>query len=325
MNDETKEPQEEGLKNGQGERKDLIECLALAYGVTPRDDAGYTFDYGKYNQKEIASQLGYDNSTLGKMLHPDWNKPQNRSYKPMIAVLKKQIEINELKAAERKKSNKLLWAAATSTVFLIISAFFWLSNYMKDLGKTVQAEKHYITNEGDFAAIFSGEAGEAVAYQIANDGYQFIKDFHNSEKSGDTLSGIQRKEVISKFRDIVKRIDGDSRNQLQSLNYVAAFHKELNVVDIIDHITPRDSLFKCPVEAFLLDSLPDCAKRKNAYFDRKLWENRHLFFKGYITEQVFKNGVIDAIRALQQELSKEDKRIFSHFIETGELIEPYKD
>lgn len=306
-------------KQGQEERKALMECLTRAYGVTPEDDEGYCFHYAKLTQKEIASQLGYDNSTLGKMLKPDWIKARNHSYKPLIACLKKQIEINQLKE-EGKKSRIPGWAAIAVMSLLLFLNGLWLLSSPKVSEPETNTEKHIVETEGAFAALFSGEGGRAVAKRVAEDAYDLLKDLRDSIKAGRMPSNAQKKEAVFRFQNLARQIDGEVRNQMRSLNYIAVF-KEINVVDIKDHITPRDSLFKCPPEAILLDSCPACATHSNAHFDRLFWRLKDFLFEDHSREDFIK-VIGQAIRATQQELSTEDMKVFSHFKKTGELIKP---
>lgn len=331
-------------KNTQQERGEMIQLLALAYGAVPGDSDGYYFNYEKFTQKEIASELGYDNSTLGKMLKPDWIQARNHSYKSLIASLKKQVEINGLKEDCSKKEAEIdglreqvarqkaeisntnrkrkpygpILAAAL--ILLLIASTIFLYIKSKALSQAFEAESHMITNEGDFAAIFSDEAGKEVAQKLADEGYKIVRDFHATVR-GDTLTNSEKIEIISKIQDAIKRIDGNARDELRRYKLMAV-HKEINVVDIIDFITPRDSLYKCPPEAFLLNSLPDCAGKSNAQFDKKLWQTRELYFKKGIPEEVYKRDIIDAVQAVQHELSTEDRHVFNHFRQTGELIPP---
>lgn len=319
MIDQNDEPN--GIKHGQEERRDLIECLALAYGVTPADDEGYSFHYGRLTQKEIASQLGYDNSTLGKMLKPDWIEARQHSYKPLIACLRRQIEINRLKE-EGKKSKIPVWVAVTATILFLVSNALWLLNTTRKEPEPIRGkEKHIVETEGEFAALFSGEEGEAVAERLAEEAYAMLKGIRDSVKAGRIPSDTQKKEAIFRFQNIARQIDGDARNKMRRLNYVAVF-KELNIVDIMDHITPRDSLFKCPPEAMLLDSCPDCARRSNAHFDEGLWRMKDFLLTQDLPKEDFKKGIKQVVRGIQQKLSTEDIEVFRHFQKTGELIKP---
>jgi hypothetical protein len=302
------------------ERKELIECLALAYGVTPRDKEGIYFNYGKLTQKELADQLGYDNSTLGKMLKPDWINATNRSYKPLIACLRKQIEINRLRK-ERKKSNMPVWVTISLLLLLVASNALWVINRSEPEQPRTHTEKHIVETEGEFAALFSGEGGEAVAELLAEEAYTLLKDIRDTLNAGKEPSEAQKREAIFRFQSLARQIDGAVRDQMRSLNYVAVFN-EKNVVDIMDHITPRDSLFKCPPEAMLLDSCPDCARRSDAHFDDGLWRMRHFLLKQNLSKEEFKAGVKSIIRGIQQKLSTEDMEVFRHFKETGELKRP---
>lgn len=313
-------PNEQELRDWQIERKELIECLNLAYGIKPRDEEGYSFDYGAYSQKEIAGQLGYDNSTLGKMLKPAWNEARNHSYKPLIACLRKQIEINRL-TKESKKSRMPVWVTISTLFLLVASNALWMVNRNEPKPPHTNPEKHIVETEGEFAALFSGEGGEAVAERLAEEAYALLKDIRDTLNTGRIPSEAQKKEAIFRFQNLARQIDGEVRNQMRSLNYVAVF-KEKNVVDIMDHITPRDSIFKCPPEDMLLDSCPDCARRSDAHFDDGLWRIRDFLLTQNHSKKEFKTGVKQIIRGIQQKLSTEDMEVFRHFKETGELIKP---
>jgi hypothetical protein len=304
----------------QEERKELIECLALAYGVTPEDSEGYYFNYGKFTQKEIASQLGYDNSTLGKMLKPDWIQARNHSYKPLIACLRKQIEINRL-TMEEKKSRIPVWVTVSTLFLLIVSNALWVINRSEHEPPRQNTEKHIVETEGEFAALFSGEGGEAVAELLAEKTYALLKDIRDTLNAGKVPSEAQKREAIFRFQSLAQQVDGAVRDQMRSLNYVAVFN-EKNVVDIMDHITPRDSLFKCHPEAMLLDSCPDCARRSDAHFDDGLWRMRSLILNQNLSKEEFKTRLKLVIRGIQQKLSTEDMEVFRHFKETGELKKP---
>lgn len=310
----------DNIPQGLEERKELIECLALAYGVTPRDDEGIYFNYGKLTQKELADQLGYDNSTLGKMLKPDWIEARHRSYKPLIACLRKQIEVNRL-TKKSKKSKMPVWVTISVLFLLIASNALWMVNRSESEPPRTNTEKHIVETEGEFAALFSGEGGEAVADLLGEEAYALFKDIRDTLNAGKVPSQAQKREAIFRFQNLARQIDGAVRDQMRSLNYVAVF-KEKNVVDIMDHITPRDSVFKCPPEAMLLDSCPDCATRSDAHFDDGLWRMKGFLLKQNLSKEEFKTGVKQVIRGIQQKLSTEDMEVFRYFKETGELKRP---
>lgn len=330
-------PEQEESKNEQEERKELIECLALAYGVTPRDEAGYYFNYGKYNQKEIARELGFDNSTLGKMLQPDWNQPRNRSYKPLIACLRKQIEINDLKQSlhsleqkrqiqidelnqrlkkEDRKRNLPFVASLVALMLLGILSFNLFFGYRKYKKQADWEKEHVITNAGDFAQLYSGPRGEAVAKRMVNESYPIVKEIQGAMQNGSTLSDIEKEKFISRIQNLIITVDGDERFKQRQENIVV--RRDVNVVDIVDRITPRNSLFVCLPSEILQDSLPDCANNDVSY-DIGLWKIKYLFFDPNISEESYKTQLTEAIIAFQNTFNPGDLEALSKYLRTGEL------
>ena len=239
------------MENYTTEQIKFITLIQTEFKIKERIQKGITyldFEGSGTTRKEVATELGIDDSLFGKMIKPGYPSALTKH----IGRLRHRIELREKEAAAKinqlKKTKKILYVCLFAALgFVIIIGHSLINTTIPDEHPTWQYEEGiYFIDQEPLKSILA-LYGENIAYKLAERAVETHKnikaersniEYHNNSYYVNSLKLIKdQRDFLQKFdfvwngKNLVKYMDESITLEMRKKQFKQGFKYVLNIED----------------------------------------------------------------------------------------------